>query len=101
MATDYFDLAVDLARRQGAEAQPPTEQDHRLAEYRFVYLCDRCGTELRYPGEAYQLCAACEEKENAVPPLCVVCMVEPIDEAHAPTCGSNFCREGWDQDVRR
>lgn len=101
MDTNFlFDTGILLARLQ-QKAQKPTDKDHRLAEYRGIWLCDNCGKELAYPGEQYQLCGACEEIDNASPQFCVVCRVEPIDPDHAPTCGSHFCREGWEQEQRR
>ena len=96
MAIDYFTFAANLARRSR-----PTEQDHRLAEHRGLSLCDHCGKELAFPGELYQLCGDCEAIDNLVPQFCAVCKVELVDADHAPTCGSRWCREGWELEARR
>lgn len=100
MAVDYFQMATDLARRKADEMRRPTEQDHRLAEHRGLSLCDRCGAELAFPGELYQLCGACEAHDNAAPAFCPVCEVEPV-RGDGPTCGSRYCREGYELEARR
>lgn len=97
MPVDYFTFAANLAR---TAARRPTEQDHRLAEHRGLALCDRCGKELAFPAELYQLCEACEERDNLAPQFCAVCEVEPIT-GDGPTCGSRHCREGWELEERR
>jgi rubrerythrin len=40
----------------------PTELDHRIAALQGIYLCERCGHELKFPANP-QLCGRCETDE--------------------------------------